>query len=524
MFNIISMQILTRWSYKFAACILLAPLIAGCANNEAINRSRDQVHIDVGRPSVDVRNMETGVFVTDNGILVKHNSRSFLSILDEMAYRVGGSYTVLSDLSQLNVSVFDFDKSGRKIQKKFQSSEEMIQFLVDSINMNLEKEGGRSRLFVDFRSDGPTLSYMDKSSDQLACYSVDSSSVVNKSTTTSQDCQKMSFKKIFLQNISSEEAVKSLLALFPGEIGAAQENTRIIEYKAQNALIIRGQDKQIYDRIAKLLPALDADFSQIIVETKVFQYSDAVDKKIGAMLGYTNGQIKVNNPFSVGVSDLLPNILFTGNAVQGRAELLSQFAFQDTDGLVRILAEPRLVLQSGRAASVSLNTDKYFITPGVNVSGDIKPLPTGVTFEVTPTVLGDRRVRLNLKIIQSEFVNNSETGVAAVINKNTIDTSVIANDGELISLGGILTRKDTQQSSGMTGMRKIPLLGYLFGSENESGLVSRVEFFIRPTINRSHERNEEVVTEARDANCKLEGRFGGAGCSSKNVEITEEIK
>jgi general secretion pathway protein D len=290
-------------------------------------------------------------------------------------------------------------------------------------------------------------------------------------------------------------------------------------------LIIRGQDRHVYDRIAKLLPALDADFSQVVVETKVFQYSDSIDKKIGAMLNYANGQLNVTNPFALGTSAQLPNLLFTGNSAAGRASLLAQLAFQDTDGLIRILAEPRLILQSGGKASVALNTDKIFVIPGVNLAGDLKPLTSGVSFEVMPTVLGDKRVRLNIKIIQSEFVTTAEVGPAAVMNRNTIDTSVVVNDGELISLGGVLTRKDTQQSSGMIGLRKLPILGSLFGSESDSSDVSRVEFFIRPTINRSHERTEEAASDIHDANCKLEGKLGGDSCALFDDKLTvKEVK
>jgi protein transport protein HofQ len=262
-----------------------------------------------------------------------------------------------------------------------------------------------------------------------------------------------------------------------------------------------------------------------VVETKVFQYTDSIDKQIGGLLNYSNGDVTISNPLVAGLGSKLSSISYLSNSAEARVSLLSQLALQDSDGLIRILAEPRLILQSGKLASVSLNTDKYFITPGVNVSGDIKPLPTGVTFEVTPTVLGDRRIKLSLKIIQSEFINNTETGVAAVINKNTIETTVVANDGELISLGGILTRKDTQQSSGMLGLRNIPVIGYLFSSEAEGSLVSRVEFFIRPTINRSHEKNEESVREAHDANCKLQVRVGGETCDDSNQDAKlEEIK
>jgi type II secretory pathway component GspD/PulD (secretin) len=519
-------MIVNKMNIKITIMIFLLSLMVGCADKGKLNRSRDQVRLDVGKLPLEVRNEEIGVFVVNSGIKIRHHSKSLLSVIDELAYRTGGSYTILSDISQLKISVFDVDKNGRKVQKRFKSEEDAILFLTKSVNEQLEKEKSPNRLATSLRSDGPEYSFVDSRTGTLVCYNSDNPiTQTNKVNLADKDCSRMSFKKIFLQNTSSVDAIKSLSALFPSEIGTLPDSTRIIEYKEQNALIVRGQDKQIYDRIAKLLPALDAAFSQIVVETKVFQYTDSIDKQIGGLLNYSNGDVTISNPLVAGLGSKLSSISYLSNSAEARVSLLSQLALQDSDGLIRILAEPRLILQSGKLASVSLNTDKYFITPGVNVSGDIKPLPTGVTFEVTPTVLGDRRIKLSLKIIQSEFINNTETGVAAVINKNTIETTVVANDGELISLGGILTRKDTQQSSGMLGLRNIPVIGYLFSSEAEGSLVSRVEFFIRPTINRSHEKNEESVREAHDANCKLQVRVGGETCDDSNQDAKlEEIK
>jgi type II secretory pathway component GspD/PulD (secretin) len=502
-------------------CWFFLLLLAGCAHTSQLNRDRDQVRIDVGAPSLEVRKDEVGVFVVNHGIQIYQVSKPLLSVIDELIYRVGGSYTVLSDLSSIKISIYE-EKDGKVFQKRFNSSNELITRIVALANEGLDKNSSPNKLVVSLRSDGPEFSLLDKKTGALVCYNVESVAVTaNKGAM--QDCQKMSFKKAFLQNTSSEEVLKSLNSLFPGEIGSGADNTRIVEYKAQNALIIRGQDRQIYDRIAKLLPALDADFSQVVVETKVFQYSDSIDKLVGTMLN-GNGQINLSSPFALGISGQLPNISSTISTPSNRASILTQLALQDSDGLIRVLAEPRLILQSGREATVALNTDKYFVTPGVNVPGSVQPLSTGVIFVVTPTVLGDQRVRLTLKITQSEFATNSEPGVAAAINKNTIDTSVVVNDGELISLGGILTRKDSHQSSGMIGIREVPVLGALFGSESDTTVVSRVEFFIRPTINRSHEKIEETANDIHDANCKVEDRFGGSACSEKHGMKVKELK
>ncbi len=486
------------------------------------------VKIDVGQANAGVSNTDSGVFVNEEtgDVAVKYNSRSFLAILDELAYKAGFSYTVLSDLSHLRISIYDSIQRGgkeQKVQKNFQSPEALMTYLTDTVNQQLKQQSKPYVLAYRWRSDGPDFGFVDSNSGKHVCYNPDEQDPANKDAPMSdQDCQSMSFKKVFLKNIASKEAMESLYGLFPGEIEGNLEDalssadrlkkTFVVEYKAQNALIIRGQNRQIYDRIAKLLPALDAPFNQVIVETKVFQYDDSVGQKIGAQLSYLKGNLTVSTPFSEGTSANLPNLLYQINDATGRATLLTQLAMEDKDGLVRILAEPRLVLQSGVEANVTLETKKYFLTTGINTAGDLRELPSGINFTVTPTVLGDNKIKLKIEIKQSEFALNNETGVAATTNENTIKTSIIATDGELISLGGILTRKDANQSSGMIGIRKVPLIGRLFGSEAESSAISRIEFLIRPTISRSQQKNRESVKAVLDTNCMFEERIGGKGC------------
>lgn len=504
-------------------CLLAGLLTAltGCATTLPRESHQDQVRIDVGRPNVAASPMDSGIYLDDDtgGVRVKYVSRSFLSVLDELAYKAGFSYTVLSDLSHLRVPLFDIDKHGNRVQKRYASPEAMLAHLADSANEQLEKQGMPYRLSYRWRSDGPELGFIDLQSKRFICYNLDvQDPAYTGAPLPEQDCQAMSFKKIFLKYISSAEARQALYALFPSEIESkiddAQDKperlkrTFVVEYKAQNALIVRGQNKQIYDRIAKLLPALDAEFNQVIVETKVFQYDDSIGQKIGARLAYTHGNLSVATPFSEGTGTAtgttLPNLLYQFSAVDGRHSLLTQLAMEDKDGLVRILAEPRLVLQSGVQANVKLETKKYFLTTGVNAAGDLRELPSGIDFTVTPTVLGNNKIKLDLVIKQSEFALNNETGVAATTNANEIKTSIVANDGELVSLGGILTRKDAESSSGLIGLRKVPLLGKLFGSEAESSSISRIEFLIRPTVSRSPSRNREFVKAAHDTNCRLD--------------------
>ena len=560
------------------AVALATSLIAGCANPRDIGRINDSFRIEPGRANALAKPTEEGVFNTSDGkIAVKYSARSLLSVIDELAYKLNFNYTVLSDLTRFRVTIkgvqpalsaeddpafrqfFGDDESADNTdgkQKIFENEIELLNELKSLVNADLATLGIRNYVFdYTWVSDGPEFalrSSVTGSSSAPFCFS-------------DGNCEKSSFKKLFLKNITSEEAARAINDLFstevelrrvsesnitptaaPGTTGNAigmatygggfsgqfggqfggqlgdptgnagmAKKASLLQYKPQNALIVRSEDPKVYSRIAGILPSLDASFKQVLVETQVFEYDDSIARRIGAALSYSkdtttgNGaKTGITTLFGEGITNALPTFLYQLTNLEKKAALLGTLALFDKDGLVRILAEPRLVLKSGEEAEVKLETRRYYLTAGNNSPGDLKDLPTGIDFKVIPTVLGDDKILLNLFIRQSEFIPTNDVGVAASTNHNEIRTSVIARDGELVSIGGIHLKKDSKFSSGIPGMRHIPGVGALFGSEAQDASVVRVDFMIRPTVARTKDVLDQKLKSIRDVNCRINQQMG----------------
>ncbi|MFA7242788.1 MAG: hypothetical protein WC091_22000 [Sulfuricellaceae bacterium] len=547
-------------NYRIAVAGLIgALLLGGCAATRDIGRFNDQFKIEPGRPPVGVKPTENGIFINaDGNILVNYRAKSLLTVIDELAYKQGFNYTVLSDLTRFKVNLYNYveqanddllafpdddpaDASPYK-QRKFADEIELLNEFQLQVNQFIQKREGNKSVYFHYRwvSDGPEF-FLSKSPknniDQIVC----------TESNRPGDCNRMTFKKIFLKNITSDEAAKSICDLFPSEVelkrvteqtaitpsvggsGVGSGNmpsltapysgpisdpnkAALLQYRPQNALIIRASEPKIYDRIAEIIPSLDANFQLVLVETQVYEYDDSIGKKIGAALSYSKENVNGDGNsskfgfttlFGQGITDALPTFFGNLNMVEKKASLLNKLAFFDQDGVVRVLAEPSLVLKSGEEAEVKLEQRKYFLTSGFNSPGDLKDLPTGIAFKVKPTVLGDNKILLNLYIRQSEFIPAAEANVAASTNHNEIRTSVVARDGELVSIGGILKKNDSKLSSGIPGMRKIPGLGLLFGSESQDTGIIRVEFMIRSTVNRSKEVLSDKLKKIKYTNCRI---------------------
>ena len=81
---------------------------------------------------------------------------------------------------------------------------------------------------------------------------------------------------------------------------------------------------------------------------------------------------------------------------------------------------------------------------------------------------------------------------AITIFKRTIKTSVIAEDGEIIVLGGLIKEKIARNQDKIPGFGDLPLIGWLFRSRLDQFEKINLLIFIRPTIIRTVKDLEKV--------------------------------
>ena len=94
---------------------------------------------------------------------------------------------------------------------------------------------------------------------------------------------------------------------------------------------------------------------------------------------------------------------------------------------------------------------------------------------------------MRLEIFQE--VSSIDTQVSAlsqdlILSTRTIETSVLADDGDIIVLGGLIEQRDNLVNSKIPLLGDIPGLGRLFRSEGTSTERTNLVVFIKPTIIR----------------------------------------
>ena len=166
----------------------------------------------------------------------------------------------------------------------------------------------------------------------------------------------------------------------------------------------------------------------------------------------------------------------------------------ESQGNSNILSTPSLLTLDNEEAFITVGQQVPFVTGSYTntgaANGASNPFQTierqsvGVTLKVTPQINeGDAIV---MDIVQ-EVSSLSPALIASdiITNERKIETMVLANDGNIVVLGGLVEDKVTDTSEGVPGLSSIPLLGRLFRSDSVEVTKQNLLVFIRPTIIRN---------------------------------------
>jgi general secretion pathway protein D len=80
-----------------------------------------------------------------------------------------------------------------------------------------------------------------------------------------------------------------------------------------------------------------------------------------------------------------------------------------------------------------------------------------------------------------------------VINTRTVNTQLSLQDGNTVLLGGLIMENDSSTSAGIPGLKDIPGVGFLFGTQQVMKTRSELFVFITPYIITSNEDATELT-------------------------------
>jgi general secretion pathway protein D len=174
----------------------------------------------------------------------------------------------------------------------------------------------------------------------------------------------------------------------------------------------------------------------------------------------------------------------------------------ETQGKTNILSTPSLLTMDNHEASFVVGKNIPILTGSSAVTNGLSsPFQTiqrqdvGIKLTVTPQVNEGDTILLTV----AQEVSNIDTSVPAEQGFTTIqrkiETKILASDGEIVVLGGLIQDQMDNNEARVPGLGRIPLLGRLFRSDGRSKSRTNLMVFLKVTIVRDSESLAGLTAE-----------------------------
>ena len=270
--------------------------------------------------------------------------------------------------------------------------------------------------------------------------------------------------------------------------------------ESQNALVLIADPAQVRT-LENIVRQLDQPRSQVLIHAAIVEISGDISDMLGVQwsMNAGGGRGAITFPGAgilMGALAKTDTKLPEGAVLQVGSDrfnaLISALA---SDSNNNVLSTPSLLTLDNQQAEILVGQNVPFKTGSYAGGADNsqKPFTTvtrqdiGISLKIKPYINEGSSLRLEVEQENSE-ISPTVDGVNStdlITNKRALKSTILAEDGEIIVIGGLIKDSVRTQVSGVPLLRRIPYLGALFRWNKDVRSKTNLMVFLRPTIVRS---------------------------------------
>ena len=268
--------------------------------------------------------------------------------------------------------------------------------------------------------------------------------------------------------------------------GLLSERGKAIVDKRTNSVLITDMTKQFAD-IKKLVKALDQPIPQVHISAHIVIMSDESMEELGIKWGYLGKSSQFFNQLDVDLGVVNPSSSAGFNLAKLSGSLLNlELSALESENQLEIIASPNLLTANQNMASIKQGTEiPYEVSTGGNGSTSIEFKQAVLGLEVTPKIVADKQMILDLYITQNttgRSIKRRDGGEALAIETQEIKTQVKVKDGETVVLGGIFQQVNSNGKKKVPGLAQVPIIGNAFKYNAKKNQKRELVIFITPQL------------------------------------------
>ncbi len=301
----------------------------------------------------------------------------------------------------------------------------------------------------------------------------------------------------------------------PGGAGTIQRGTQPITggaSMASNDMVVIQDYESNLKIVDQIIQRLDVQPVQVLIEAVIISVELDLDKQLGVNfavvdnLGQQLGTIGAGAVINSNVGFTPASVLtaagkiaatstpdpngfasaangikygFISNNITGFVRAL------ETVGSTKILASPRILVLNKQRAEIQLGSRLGFrSTVTQNIIGttqQVQFLNTGTLLRLRPFISSDDIIRMEIHPERSEGVVDPTTGLPSQTLAE-LTTNVMVPNGATLVIGGLMEDDDTYTQTGLPGLSRLPILGYLFGTREKTDQRRELVVLLTPHV------------------------------------------
>ncbi|HQN72139.1 MAG TPA: type IV pilus secretin PilQ [bacterium] len=265
-----------------------------------------------------------------------------------------------------------------------------------------------------------------------------------------------------------------------------------------NVLIVKDVE-EILDKSEQLVEYLDTQTPQVLIEARIVEATSTAALGLGIEWGTTHTYTDANGhptgvvfPYNMGVSgavsvpgpaDRTGALGFSFGSVGMINDLNLSLNVMESEGKIKIVSSPKVATLDNTEAMIQQGVSIPITTRGTGGDVTTKYVDATLVLKTTPHITADGSILLSLEINKSEpdWSNANYLGEPSIIKKEA-KTEILVKSGDTVVIGGVYTNKTSITKRDVPLLSQIPILGWLFKSEESRVERSELLIFLTPRI------------------------------------------
>jgi general secretion pathway protein D len=295
-----------------------------------------------------------------------------------------------------------------------------------------------------------------------------------------------------------------------------------------NAVVVRGTPSAIA-AIEAIITDLDVRRPQVLIEAAIAEITGEEAEALAVQLGTSGAALNRVEGAGTSFSTVGPSLgailstlgvpagalLGQSQGLIGNVSIGNEFSILvqalGTSTKSNLLSTPQITTLDNKVGEFVVAQEVPFVTGSILTdSSDVRPYTSierkdvGITLKVLPRINAGDTIRLEV-VQEASSIAATQLSQATdlITNRRAINTTVLADNGQTIVLGGLTSDDYGQVKSQVPILGDIPILGELFKARRETRQKRTLFIFLKPTILRNGE-DAAAIAKAKYARLRSE--------------------